>query len=136
MHYFRLLPEGRFLFGARGGSSLNPALQRHLNGRIRRDFRAMFPHWAHVEAEYPWNGLLALARDRSLHVGPLDEGANAWTGLAYHGNGIAMGSLAGRLLAELALGEREPGDLPAIMRAPLRRFPWPACAWPISRAPI
>lgn len=125
VHYFRLLPEGRFLFGARGGSSLNPALQRRLNARIRRDFEAMFPHWAHVETEYMWNGLLALARDMAPHVGPLGDWENAWTACCYHGNGVAMGSYAGRLLAELATGRRAQSTLPAIVRAPLPRFPLP-----------
>lgn len=125
VHYFRRLPEGRFLFGARGGSSLNPRFLRWLNRRIRADFETMFPHWAHVETEYAWNGLLALARDRSVHAGPLGDWENAWTGLAYHGNGVAMGSLTGALLAEMALGRRRHEDLPAIMRAPLRRFPLP-----------
>ncbi|MFV0474122.1 MAG: NAD(P)/FAD-dependent oxidoreductase [Pikeienuella sp.] len=125
VHYFRLLPEGRFMFGARGGSSLHPRFLKRLARRIRRDFEAMFPHWAHVEAEYRWNGLLALARDRSVHAGPLDGWENAWAGIAYHGNGVAMGSLTGRVLAEFALGRRGLADLPAIMRAPLRRFPLP-----------
>lgn len=125
VHYFRLLPEGRFLFGARGGSSLDPLLQRALNRRIRRDFERMFPHWAHVGTEYMWNGLLALARDQSLHVGPLGDWANAWTACCYHGNGVAMGSWAGRLLAELATGARRQAELPAVMRGPLPRFPLP-----------
>lgn len=125
VHYFRTLPEGRFMFGARGGSSLAPYMLKHLHRRIRRDFEAMFPHWADVEAEYQWNGLLALARDLSLHIGPLGDWRNAWTGLAYHGNGVAMGSWTGRILGELALGDRRHDELPAIMRAPLRRFPLP-----------
>ncbi len=125
VHYFRLLPEGRFLFGARGGSSLNLAFQRSLNKRIRADFERMFPHWAHVETEYMWNGLLALARDQSLHVGRLGDWEDAWTACCYHGNGVAMGSWSGKLLAELAIGERRQADLPAIMRSPLPRFPLP-----------
>lgn len=125
VHYFRLLPEGRFMFGARGGSSLAPRFLARLHRRIRRDFERMFPHWAHVEMEHRWNGLLALARSRALYVGPLGDWPGAWTGLAYHGNGVAMGSYAGKLLAELAAGDRAAGDLPAIMRGPLRRFALP-----------
>lgn len=125
VHYFRLLPEGRFLFGARGGSSLNPLLMTHLHRRIRRDFERMFPHWAHIEAEYQWNGLLALTSARSLFAGPLEGWKNAWAALGYHGNGVAMGSWCGKALAELALGDRSPESLPAIMRGPLRRFPLP-----------
>ncbi len=125
VHYFRLLPDGRFLMGTRGGSSLNPVLLRRLDTQIRKDFETLFPHWAHVEAEYKWNGLLALAWSKSLYVGPLGDWQNAWTAAAYHGNGVAMGSYAGRLLADLAVGAIRQADLPAIMRGPLRRFPLP-----------
>lgn len=125
VHYFRLLPEGRFMFGSRGGSSLNDWMLARLNRRIRADFETMFPAWADVEAEYSWNGLLALARDKALYVGPLGEWDDAWTGYAYHGNGVAMGSYAGALLADLAIGDRKRSEFPALMRAPARRFPLP-----------
>ncbi|MEM7545976.1 MAG: FAD-dependent oxidoreductase [Pseudomonadota bacterium] len=125
VHYFRLLPDGRFMMGTRGGSSLHPLMLKRLDRQIRIDFEHLFPHWAHVEAEYKWNGLLALARDKSMYVGPLGDWRNAWTAAAYHGNGVAMGSYAGKLLAELAVGDLQMDDLPAIMRGPLRRFPLP-----------
>ncbi|MEM8752592.1 MAG: FAD-binding oxidoreductase [Pseudomonadota bacterium] len=125
VHYFRLLPEGRFMFGARGGSSLNPILLARLRRRIRRDFERMFPAWAHVEADYEWNGLLALSRSRTQYVGPLEPWADAWTAFAYHGNGVAMGTYAGRLLGEMALGDLDPAELPPAMSGPPRRFPLP-----------
>lgn len=125
VHYFRLLPDGRFMMGIRGGSSLNPMLLSRLKARMRSDFERLFPDWAHVETEYQWNGLLALARDRNLYVGPLGDWENAWTAAAYHGNGVAMGSYAGKLLADLAVGDLKQNELPAIMRGPLRRFPLP-----------
>lgn len=144
LHYFRMLPEGRFLFGVRGGSSLAPWLMKRLTHRIRADFERMFPAWADVGFDYQWNGLLALTRDRHMRVGPLGDWRDAWTGFAYHGNGVAMGSYTGKLLAELAARDRAPDDLPAIMRAPLRPFPLPRlrmlyikgayAAWDIAEA--
>lgn len=125
VHYFRLLPDGRFMLGTRGGSSLHPAMLRHLDKQVRQDFERMFPDWAHVEAEYKWNGLLALARDKNMYLGPLGDWPNAWTAAAYHGNGVAMASYAGSLLADLAVGARRHEDLPAVMRGPFRRFPMP-----------
>jgi glycine/D-amino acid oxidase-like deaminating enzyme len=123
LHYFRLLPENRFMFGMRGGSSLTKWADANLAHLIRADFEKMFPSWAHVETDYRWTGLLSIARDRAQYVGPLGDWPNAWTAHSYHGNGVAMGSYSGRLLADLALGEISPTNLPAIMRGPLRRFP-------------
>ena len=60
-----------------------------------------------------------------MHIGPLDGWANGWTAFGYHGNGVAMGTYAGKLVAEMALGDRRPQDLPPQMAAPLRRFPLP-----------
>ncbi|MGB0504963.1 MAG: NAD(P)/FAD-dependent oxidoreductase [Pikeienuella sp.] len=123
LHYFRLLPENRFMFGMRGGSSLSPRADAKLARLIRSDFEKLFPAWSHVETDYRWTGLLSLARDKAQYVGPLGDWPNAWTAHSYHGNGVAMGSYSGKLLADSALGQIKPIDLPAIMRGPLRRFP-------------
>lgn len=123
LHYFRLLPERRFMFGMRGGSSLAPRADASLARLIRADFEKLFPGWAHVEADYRWTGLLSLARDKAQYVGRLGDWPDAWTAHSYHGNGVAMGSYCGRLLADLAIGDATQADLPAIMRGPLRRFP-------------
>jgi glycine/D-amino acid oxidase-like deaminating enzyme len=45
---------------------------------------------------------------------------NTWAALCYHGNGVAMGSYAGRLLAARITGTGPP--TPGLMSAPLRRF--------------
>lgn len=123
VHYFRMLPEGRMMFGVRGGTSLSERGDRYLETMIRREFETLFPKWRDVEASHRWTGLLSLARDRSLYTGPIPGMANAWTSFAYHGNGVAMGSYCGRLLADIALGDLAPNALPLPMRAPARKFP-------------
>lgn len=125
VHYFRMLPEGRMMFGTRGGSSLHPWMLKNLQRRHRKDLTAMFPAWTDVEITHEWNGLLALTWGRTMHIGPLDGWANGWTAFGFHGNGVAMGTYAGKLVAEMALRDRRPQDLPPQMAAPLRRFPLP-----------
>ena len=70
-------------------------------------------------------GRHSVPRTRNMYVGPLGDWPQAWTGFAYHGNGVAMGTYTGRLLAALACGSIRHSDLPAVMRGPLRRFPLP-----------
>ena len=46
LHYFQLMPEGRFLFGMRGGIFATARANRAAARKIRADFRQMFPAWA------------------------------------------------------------------------------------------
>ena len=121
LHYFRLMPDRRFLFGMRGGLISGPRAEARIRARLRRHFAAMFPAWAGVEAEHMWSGMVCLARNRTPFVGPVPGRPGLFAGLAWHGNGVAMGSLAGRILADLVLG-RQPAHWPAPMRDPMPRF--------------
>lgn len=47
---------------------------------------------------------------------------NAWIAMCYHGNGVAMGSFSGKLVADLVL-ENQNTECPAVMRGPMARFP-------------
>ena len=123
LHYFRLMPDGRFLFGQRGALR---ATRRGLEAAARatrRDFRAMFPAWRGVEISHQWSGLVCLMRDGTQFTGALPGMPGAFAALGYHGNGVAMGSHAGRLIGDLAAGARP--DIAAVMAAPPRRFPLP-----------
>ena len=56
-------------------------------------------------------------------VGPVPEMPGAFAGLAYHGNGVAMASHAGRILASLVQGRTPDTVYPAALRMPPGRFP-------------
>ena len=88
--------------------------------RNRRDFEAMFPEWANVESPFSWSGMVCLARNRVPFVGPVPGQGGMFAGMCYHGNGVAMGSWSGSLLARLIQGETL---VPRVMQAPLARFP-------------
>lgn len=123
LHYFRLMPDRRFLFGMRGGLMTGPSAERRARARIRRDFDAMFPAWAHVDVHHNWSGMVCLARDRLPFVGAVPDAPGLWAGLCYHGNGVAMGTYSGAILADLAQGKTPMRPYPAAMQRPLTRFP-------------
>ncbi|MDR3507664.1 MAG: FAD-binding oxidoreductase [Caulobacteraceae bacterium] len=125
LHYFRLLPDGRFLFGGRGGLGDDPASAAAFRQRLEKDFRAAFPAWSGVEVTHFWRGLVDLAFDLIPHCGPLDEEPSILVGCAYHGSGVSMGTETGAQLAALAAGKTTPA-LPGFMRRPPPRFPFPA----------
>jgi len=132
LHYFHLLPqqdgeEGpRMLFGMRAGTSATPTSQARMKTRIRADFDGIFPEWRSVETPFFWSGLVCLTRDLLSFTGPIPGMKNAYASLAYHGNGVAMASHCGRLLAQIIEGELPPEDIPMAMRQTPRTFPFPA----------
>ena len=121
LHYFRLLPDGRMMFGMRGGIRATQAEDRKMHRMIRRDFEAMFPAWRHVETPWFWTGLVCLTGKRVPYVGPVEGMQGAFAGFGWHGNGIAMGTYAGRLLASLALGN--DAEIPAVMKGTPMQIP-------------
>lgn len=126
LHYVRLLPDGRFLFGGRGGTSAAPEAVAGMRRYMEKTFRRMYPAWAHVEFTHFWNGFVCMANDLVPHVGNLDGDQTVWCGLAYHGSGVAGGTWTGRLVAALAAGAARPEpDVPAVMRGPPPKFPLP-----------
>lgn len=122
LHYFRLMPDRRFLFGMRGGLLTGAAAEARARRRIRADFDRMFPAWRGVETPFAWSGMVSLARGLLPFVGPVPGQAGLFAGMCYHGNGVAMGSYAGALLADLAQGNRPERLYPDAMQRPLRRF--------------
>lgn len=123
LHYFRLLPDGRFLFGMRGGIGASPRIEARARARLIRDFRAHFPAWAHVDVPHSWSGMVNLMAGLVPYIGPMDGDGSALMAMGYHGNGVAMGSLAGHMAAQLLMGE----DLrPTVMCKTPARFPVPA----------
>jgi glycine/D-amino acid oxidase-like deaminating enzyme len=122
LHYFRLLPDGRFLFGGRGGLGDDAAAAAGFRARLEGEFRRTFPAWAHVEISHFWRGLVDLSADLVPHCAPLAEDPSVLVGWAYHGSGVSMASETGAQLAALAAGRSTPA-LPGFMRRPPPRFP-------------
>jgi len=79
--------------------SLEPAVRE----AHRRAFIARFPNLQNVNFEYTWSGLMGTVHNGNFNFGKLANGLYATAG--FTGAGIAMGTAAGTLLADLALGE-------------------------------
>ncbi len=122
LHYFRLMPDRRMLFGVRGGLLSSPASERRAIARARTDFEAIFPAWRHVETPHAWSGMVCIARDRMPFVGEVPDQPGLFASLCYHGNGVAMASYGGALLADLVQGKSPARAYPAAMQRPLRPF--------------
>ena len=68
--------------------------------------------------------MVCLSRKQVPYAGPVPGQPGMFAGFAYHGNGVAMGSNVGCLLAGLA-GADVPGAIvPEVMKSPAGRFPF------------
>ena len=123
LHYFRLLPDHRFLWGARGGLSFAGASMAEFAARARAEFETAFPAFANAETEFGWNGLVCMTTSGAPYIGPVPGAEGLWTALGWHGNGVAAASEGGRRVAHAMLGEE--AQLPAMVRAAPPRLPIP-----------
>lgn len=122
LHYFRLMPDNRMLFGVRGGLMSSPRSDARARARARRDFDAMFPAWRHMETPHYWSGLVCIARNRMPFVGAVPQMPGVYASLCYHGNGVAMGSYCGALLSDLVQDKVPSRVYPRAVQRPLARF--------------
>ncbi|MCA3555866.1 FAD-binding oxidoreductase [Aestuariivirga sp.] len=126
LHYFRVLPNGRFLFGGRGGADASDRGEAAYRPLLTRAFKELFPAWSDVEITHYWRGFVCLSHDLVPYIGALDAKKTVWTAIAYHGNGVAMGSWSGRAVARLLTGKAARGELSPVLTRRLSRFPLPA----------
>jgi glycine/D-amino acid oxidase-like deaminating enzyme len=126
LHYFRLLPGNRMMFGGRGGTDASPAGLDEVLQRLRGAFDQTFPAWQHVETEYSWGGLVCITPSMMPYAGPVPGMDGVWAAYGWHGNGVSMASFAANRLAGVIAGaETHEAALSPVMRQLPGRFVLP-----------
>ena len=123
--YWRLSEDNRLLFG--GGETYGyrfPDIVR----TVRKPLRRIYPQLADVKIDYAWGGTLAITLNRMpCFIRPAQ---NVLSASGYSGHGVAIATLAGRILAEAVAGQNERFDLMAAI--PQTAFPGgPGFRWPL-----
>lgn len=126
LHYYRLLPDGRLLFGLRGDTVGTEAGARRSRGWVEDRLVRVFPNLAGVEITHFWRGLVCLSRRLLPSIGRLPDDSSFLFAYGCHGNGIHHMTWSGRQLAWMIAGN-EPDErlLPALIRGRSDRFPLP-----------
>ncbi len=125
LFYYRLLPDRRLLFGARGDTAGTPGAAARMQNWMERRLGQLFPGWSGVAVDYRWRGLVAMSRKLAPSVGTLEDDPGVHYALGYHAAGVAAAPMAGRMLADrIALGEAAP-EIPAVLRGLPSRFAMP-----------
>ena len=115
--YYRLSADRRLLFG--GGETYTAREPRDIAAFVRRHMLRVFPQLEDLAIDYAWGGQLAITLNRAPHFGRL--GPNLYFAHGFSGLGVALTSLAGKLIAEAVAGSAERFDVFA--RIPHRDFP-------------
>lgn len=125
VNYWRLSEDNRLLFG--GGESYGWRFP-DITATVRKPMLEVYPHLADVRIDHAWGGTLAITMNRMpcfLRVAP-----NVLSASGYSGHGVAMATLAGRIIAEAVAGQARDFDVMA--RLPQPRFPGgTALRWPL-----
>ncbi len=127
LFYYRLLPDRRLLFGARGDMTGKPQDSRKMGDWMIRRLYEVFPGWQGLEIDYFWRGLVCMTYRRTPCLGRLAEDDSVLFAFGYHANGVNTAPWAGREVAKLAVGAG-PGEaaLPALLRGLSGKVPLPS----------
>jgi glycine/D-amino acid oxidase-like deaminating enzyme len=107
LYYFRMLPQGRLLFGMRGDLDGSTASAPRMRARIAAHVARMFPGWADVAIEHFWRGPVCATRAYAPAVGRLADDPTVHHAFGWHGSGVNGAQVAGRLLADAIVEGRD-----------------------------
>lgn len=125
VNYWRLSEDNRLLFG--GGESYGYRFPDIIR-TVSKPMLEVYPQLAKTRITHAWGGTLAITLNRMPCF--TRPGQNLLSASGYSGHGVAMATLAGKLMAEAAAGQQERFDLMAGLPQP--RFPGGAALrWPL-----
>jgi gamma-glutamylputrescine oxidase len=105
VNYWRLSDDGRLLFG--GGESYGYRFP-NIIPTVMKPMLQVYPHLRGVRIDYAWGGTLAITPTRmpyAARLGPI------LTASGYSGHGVALATMAGKLMAQAAQGQSDGFDL-------------------------
>lgn len=126
LFYYRMLPDRRFLFGARGDLTGKPEDGAKMRRYMQRRLAEVFPAWAHVPATHYWRGFVCMTAGLTPSIGHFPDDDSVFFALGYHGDGVSAAPWSGRMIAQLIGGKADLADIPAAFRGSPRHIPFPS----------
>jgi gamma-glutamylputrescine oxidase len=125
VNYWRLSDDNRLLFG--GGESYGYRFPDVVK-TVMKPMLAVYPQLRGVRIDYAWGGTLAITMNRMPCF--MRPAPHVLSASGYSGHGVAMATLAGKMMAQAVRGQAEGFDLLADLPQP--RFPGGAALrWPL-----
>ncbi|MEO8244025.1 MAG: FAD-binding oxidoreductase [bacterium] len=126
VNYWRLSEDNRLLFG--GGETYGYRFPADIVKTVMKPMLAVYPQLGGTRIDYAWGGTLAITMNRMPCF--LRPASNVLSASGYSGHGVAMATLAGKILAEAVATRTERFDLMASV--PQHAFPGGgALRWPL-----
>ena len=116
VNYWRKSEDGRLLFG--GGETYGYRFPADIPALVLKPMLEIYPQLRGVKVDHAWGGTLAITMSR---MPCFFRQGTILSASGYSGHGVALATLAGRLMSEAIAGQTGGFDLMA--RLPLPRFP-------------
>lgn len=126
VRYWRLSEDNRLLFG--GGETYGYRFPRDIVKTVTKPMLAIYPQLRGTRITHAWGGTLAITTNRMPCFAR--PAPNILSASGYSGHGVAMATMAGKVLAEAVATQTERFDL----MASLPQMPFPggaALRWPL-----
>ena len=128
VNYYRLTPDFRLLFG--GGENYTYSFPKNISDKVRAAMIDIYPQLIGTKIDYSWGGTLAVTMNRLPDFRRINS--NIFSASGYSGQGVAMATMAGRVISEVIRGQSEKFDI--LANLPTVKFPggtifrWPLMA--------
>lgn len=126
VNYWRLSEDNRLLFG--GGETYGYRFPTDIVKTVSKPMLEIYPQLRGTKIDYAWGGTLAITTNRMPCF--TRPAPNILSASGYSGHGVAMATLAGKILAEAVAAQSERFDL--LAEIPQMAFPGGATLrWPL-----
>lgn len=126
-YYYRVLPDGRLLFGGRGAVTAKGSDNKREKQRLYNAMIKSFPVLNGIGIDYFWSGWVSVSFDDMPRIF-VDTNSNNKLGYAmgYCGSGVSFAAFAGMRLAQRMIGIESINTRLPLYSSPLPSFPFPA----------
>ena len=126
VNYFRLSADKRLLFG--GGENYSFQFPNDIKSFVRKHMLEVYPQLSNTAIDYGWGGTLAITVNRMPYFAKVSE--NVLSASGYSGHGVAMATMAGKIMADMLDGKLANFDT----MSQLKTYPFPggtSLRWPL-----
>ncbi|SBS39423.1 Gamma-glutamylputrescine oxidoreductase [Marinomonas spartinae] len=117
VNYFRLSADKRLLWG--GGENYRSRFPKDIASFVKKHMLEVYPELAHTKIDFSWGGTLAITLNRMPYFAHQEK--NVFIAQGYSGHGVALATLAGKLMAEAVSGTAERFNV--FSNVPCANFP-------------
>lgn len=133
-YYYRVLPDGRLLFGGRGAVKGKDADNASEKQRLYRAMVKSFPSLSGIAMDYFWSGWVSVSLDSMPRIFVNSEasgnnikrsGYSIGYAMGYCGSGVSFAAFAGQRLAQRMTGIGNVDLSLPLYQSPLKTYPFP-----------